>query len=223
MLYHIFMRDPELVIKGSFCEGDFMYGLESEIEVIFNAKHRKQCRFFPDDCPALNPNNGPLCIPKTGQEVARFVVKDRTSVAEELQDFAREAPMPPYGYFDPTKEEVVNSTTDRPEITRRIGVWATRILGIEESESATINKEFTIKPSQQLAEKYPVLTESVFDEDTSTWLHSCGNLIVSAVVHHPVWNKLIPLSGSGRVQIEDRPYCSGCQQQPSERGSPVYE
>jgi hypothetical protein len=215
------MRDPKLIIDGSFCEGDFIDGLDVVAEVQFNAADTERCRFFPAECPVLN-RDGPYCIPKSGQEVARFVVKLKTSLDDELRDFTAQAPMPARGYFDPTRENPDQSLTDKEEVTRQVGDWARKILGIQEVDSATVNQEYSAKPSESLLAANPVLRDSLFDSESSEWVHSCGTKITVAEVRRSVHHRSLPLAGTGEVITEHKPYCSHCEKKPNEYGPPVY-
>jgi hypothetical protein len=216
------MRDRKLIEDGSVCEGDFMDGIDTYAEWEANKGERTPCRFFPDDCPALR-GEGPDCIVQGGHTVARYAKQSGTSVDEELGDFAAQAPIRGEGWFDPTVEEPEDATTDRDEIVGRVGTWAENILGIQSIDSASVNKEFRKEPDQTLAEKYPLLEESIFDPEAGTWIHSCGTTLATAEVRHSVHLKMMPLAGSGRVVTERVPYCPHCGTEPSPYGSPVYE
>lgn len=209
-------------MAGSFCEGDFVERLDTVAEVQFNADDTERCRFFPAQCPALDQEAGPFCIPKSGQEVARFVIKLKTSVEDEMRDFAAQAPMPSRGYFDPTRENPDQSTTDKEEVNRQVGEWARKILGIQEIDSATIHKEYSTQPSESLLEANPVLRDSIFDREASIWAHSCGTIITVAEIKRSVHHRRLPLAGTGEVIIERKPYCSHCEEKPNEYGPPVY-
>ncbi|HEY8108794.1 MAG TPA: hypothetical protein VIF43_02185 [Patescibacteria group bacterium] len=217
------MRDKKLIEDGSVCEGDFMDGVDTVAQHRERMDEREPCRFFPHDCPVLNPGDvGPFCVMKTGQEVARFSSRLGTSVEEELEDFAEQAPMPPNGYFDPTVEQPADATTDRDEVTRRVGVRASEILGIQEIDAQSVHKEFEGTPDDVDTED-PVLAESVFDPETSRWMHHCGTMVAAAEVRHPVRLKAMPLAGPGRVVTEQKPYCPNCSEAPDPDGEPVYE
>ena len=47
----------------------------------------------------------------------------------------------------------------------------------------------------------------------------CGRPVFPAEVIHPVHDGLFPLSGSGRTETENVPYCVECEDKPSVDGS----
>ncbi len=216
------MKEAELIRDGSVCEGDFMEGIDTVAEMHVRAGEREACRFFPHECPMLDFRQGPSCIQRYGSEVAKNVVKSGTSVDEELKDFAAEVPMPANGFFDPTVEEPRDATLDREEAVERVGAAASKILGIVEIDSGSVNKEFRTQPDKDLLQEHGVLEASVFDEDNSTWIHSCGTTIATAETKHPVHLKMMPLAGPGRVVTKQKPYCPSCEDEPNPNGAPVY-
>jgi hypothetical protein len=50
---------------------------------------------------------------------------------------------------------------------------------------------------------------------------TCGHAIMAAQVHHPIWDGPFPCSGSGRVHVEEVPYCPTCEEKPSSSGAPI--
>lgn len=48
---------------------------------------------------------------------------------------------------------------------------------------------------------------------------TCGSTIQAAKVAHPIHDGPFPLSGSGKCEYENVPYCPQCETQPSLRGS----
>lgn len=215
------MRQSRLIFDGSVCEGDFMEGINTVDEVRMNADNKERCRFFPNECPTLDTQLGPFCIYATGHTVAQFVTKLGTSLDAEMNDFNTEAPMPPRGYFDPTEEEPGDSTTDRAEVVRRVKIQAAKILDILEIDAPSINNEFRQKPGDALLKSFPVLGESIYDEEESVWIHSCGTMVAFADVHRTVRDDYFPLSGSGEVVTEEQPYCPSCSEKPNKHGAPI--
>ena len=218
------MKEKRLINDGSVCEGDFVDGIDTVAELNANRGSRERCRYFPHECPALKDDIGPYCIPATAVMVARFALKRGQSVDQELVQFKREAPMPSNGYFDPTIEDLDSGTTDMGEVGARVKVWAARVMGIQEVDSTSVNREYKNTPSERLLGSYPVLESSVFDEETSTWLHECGSVITTAEINHPIWFKHGPgpTAGTGKVKVENRPFCPTCQEEPKPSGTPLY-
>lgn len=64
-----------------------------------------------------------------------------------------------------------------------------------------------------------ILAES--EQGVNDWKHSCGAILLSAQVNHPVHDGPFPLSGSGEVQTQQVPYCPDCHAPPSPQGAPV--
>lgn len=215
------MRERRLVEDGSVCEGDFIDGVDTVVALKQNWDKKEKCRFFPHNCPALN-NRGPFCIIRTGHEVARFALKYGRTIDDEMRQFSEEAFMPVNGYFDPREQEPEDGTTDRDEVVQRVRQAATQILGIQEVDANSINKEYKERPSDRLAADYPILNESLFDETSSIWIHLCGSTIVAAEVIHPVWYKLTPFAGPGRTVVKQVPYCPSCSEEPNRSGPAVY-
>jgi hypothetical protein len=58
-------------------------------------------------------------------------------------------------------------------------------------------------------------------EDGSYKCRDCGSDILAAKVAHPIHDGPFPLSGSGRCEYENVPYCPKCERKPSFHGSPV--
>src|SRR3989338_9544490 len=48
---------------------------------------------------------------------------------------------------------------------------------------------------------------------------SCGSEILAARVAHPIHDGPFPLSGSGRCEYEQVPYCPKCEEKPNYHGS----
>lgn len=215
------MRDEKLVEDGSVCEGDFMDGVDTVDEWQARADERERCRFFPRECPALR-SEGPDCIFKAGQDVARFTNRLGTSVDDEMKDFSAQAPMRGEGWFDPRIEEPEDATMDREEVVERVGTAAGEVLGIQSVDSASVNKEFKEPPDAVSPEEYPVLGQSVFDSESSIWVHSCGATLATTEVRHPVRLKTMPLAGPGRVVTKRVPHCPSCEDEPDPNGAPVY-
>lgn len=214
------MKEERLILDGSVCEGDIVDGVDT-VDQLEALDEKERCRFFPAECPVLN-GAGPYCIAKSGQEVARFMTKLGTSLEEELEDFSDQAPMPARGYFDPTIEEPDQSTTDRDEVVKRVGLWAEKTLGIQHADAGSHNQEYKAPSTDKNLMAYPVLAKSIFDEDTSAWIHSCGATLAEAIVNHSVHLKALPLAGTGEVKRERVPYCPSCGEAPNPYGPPVY-
>lgn len=217
------MRDRELIRDGSVCDGDFTSDEKTVADIIANGGH-ESCRFLVNgNCPVVvSRAAGPYCIPRSSLEIARYVIKDRTTVERELDDFNRMAPFPPLGFFDPTKENPEDATTDRTEIRARMSEWASHILGIKEKDADSHIIEFRTPASNSLVERYSVLFDSVYDGGKSVWVHGCGSILAAGEVVHQVRYKDMPLAGSGNVQVETVPYCSSCQEAPDKNGEDVY-
>lgn len=70
-----------------------------------------------------------------------------------------------------------------------------------------------------------VLTESKMltekDGGLKGWVHSCGETVMAAVIAHPIWDGPFPMSGSGRCQNENVPYCPKCEEKPDFHGAPI--
>lgn len=121
------MRDTKVVKDASVCE-DATALLDPEVltanQVLAHDKTR--CPVF-EECNAgtlLGP--GKLnCIPRQGQEVARYAVDSRHSVIVEMRDF-RSAPLfPPAvkGFIDPY-DDPSKIITDKDEICSGVERWA---------------------------------------------------------------------------------------------------
>ncbi len=48
---------------------------------------------------------------------------------------------------------------------------------------------------------------------------TCDSEILSVTVAHPIHDGPFPLSGSGKCQYEEVPYCSNCEEEPDSHGS----
>jgi hypothetical protein len=127
------------------------------------------------------------------------------------------------GYFDPTVESPDNRTFDKAEVTERVGKWAERILGIQSVDAVTINHEFKSDEHESGLDAYSVLAQSTRDPENGTWVHVCGTVVSEAKVMHPLHTRALQFAGSGRVKIEVVPYCTSCEQKPSEHGDVLYE
>lgn len=53
------------------------------------------------------------------------------------------------------------------------------------------------------------------------WKHSCGETVMVARVHRPVWDGPFKGSGSGQVRVELVPYCPKCEVEPNWSGPPI--
>jgi hypothetical protein len=212
------MRDPEVIKKASVCEGEFS-GDAVTIDELRDEPH-ETCRFFPSACPVVN--GGPHCIPRSAAEIARYTIKDRTTVEAELADFRRQYPFPAQGFFDPTVEDQGDAITDKDAIMERMGTWAHRVLGVQPVDIASHGREFHGIPTQRTIEEYAVLAKSVFDGTKSLWIHECGTIVAVADVIHQLRYRAMPMAGDGRVQHEDVPYCPSCQAEPAKDGSVIY-
>lgn len=212
------MREIALVIKGSVCEGDFA----DDIQTIKDSRSepKQRCRFFPDTCPS-GSYSGPHCIPRAGSNMAAYIVRGGTLEGEK-QDFRNMARMPLNGFFDPTIQEPSDADTSMESVAERVGKWAEKVLGVHALDAASINQQFTGDPSQINLDLYDVLQESVYDDSTNTWMHSCGSTLAESTVRHPVHLKSMPLTGFGEVVTEDVPYCPSCQKKPAQDGSVIY-
>ncbi len=218
------MKETELVLRGSVCQGSFVDGINTVAELKLNKYSIVDCRFLRN-CPN-DPINGVACEPLLAQQVARNVIELGTSLDGEMDEFTKfvdSNPMPPNGYFDPTIQEPYDGTTDRLAALSNIKNWSAKILGIQEQDAGSLNQEFMWSPSDALTAVYPVLGDSVYDPEGSTWMHSCGTLLSTAQVTHPIHVRGLPLAGSGQVEVEQYPYCSHCEEKPNEYGSPLYE
>ena len=49
----------------------------------------------------------------------------------------------------------------------------------------------------------------------------CGSSIKVTTVAHSIHDGPFPLSGSGRCEYEEVPYCPNCEQKPSFHGTPI--
>jgi len=49
----------------------------------------------------------------------------------------------------------------------------------------------------------------------------CGTAIVNVRVAHPIWDGPFPMSGSGKCEYEQVPYCPQCEEKPSFHGAPI--
>lgn len=68
--------------------------------------------------------------------------------------------------------------------------------------------------------KWLVLTESTGKEGEG-YKHKCGETIMSARVHHPIWDGPFKCSGGGEVKVEEVPYCPKCETKPNPYGAPI--
>lgn len=207
------MKEARLIHDGSVCQGDIIDGIDTVAQL--REVERQDCRFLANGCPVLR-SEGPYCIAKAGQQVARYVERLGTTVEAELRDFDREAPMPAKGYFDPTVEDPSGATTDRVEIVARVGKWAEKVLGVNTLDAASHNRVFVGTGS------FSILGESICDEETGAWMHSCGTRLASATVTHSLHLRAMPLAGFGEVQREEVPFCPSCQKAPNPNGEPRY-
>ncbi len=209
------MKEARLIQDGSVCQGDFVDGIDT-VEQLRNVE-RQNCHLFPHNCP-VRRQEGPFCIAKAGQQVARYVSQLGTTIEAELIDFDREAPMPLRGYFDPTIEEPGDATTDRKEVVERVGKWAEKVLGVNSLDAASHNRVYVGKGVGSSG----VLAGSVKDEETGAWMHSCGTRLAAVTVSHPLHLRAMPLAGFGEVRSEEVPFCPSCQTKPSPNGSIWY-
>lgn len=69
--------------------------------------------------------------------------------------------------------------------------------------------------------EYPVLAESTYHAEVEEWRHSCGAVLMTATVSHPIHDSPFAGAGSGQVYHEAVPYCPTCQEKPSRSGSPI--
>lgn len=51
----------------------------------------------------------------------------------------------------------------------------------------------------------------------------CGDEILAATVHHPVWIEGMGCAGTGEVRTSQVPYCPNCERKPGSQGTPVTE
>lgn len=49
----------------------------------------------------------------------------------------------------------------------------------------------------------------------------CNGAVMAGIVHHPIHDGPFPMSGSGRVQKEQVPYCPNCEENPNSSGRPI--
>jgi ribosomal protein L37AE/L43A len=50
---------------------------------------------------------------------------------------------------------------------------------------------------------------------------TCGSEIITRGIAHPIWDGPFDLSGSGKCQYEQVPYCPKCEEKPNFSGSPI--
>lgn len=213
------MRERDYVLHREVCDGAFIDGVETEAELSLRGS-TEPCRFYGNDkCPVVN-GMGLGCVALDGQEVARNVLRDGTSIDDEIADYAAHIPMPARGFFDPTIEEPGQGIRDRQQLAGKVKPWVKKILGVEDADADSLNHEYTRMPSERNARKYPVLSESLYDEESRVWLHSCGTRLAVGEVRNSVWFRSGPgpCAGSGEVRIEERPYCPACQEKPPTSG-----
>ena len=74
-------------------------------------------------------------------------------------------------------------------------------------------------PGQLKDHQWLVLTEST-QEGRRPYIHSCGEIVLGAMIAHPIWDGPFPESGSGRCHYELWPYCPECEEKPGFHGSP---
>ncbi|NIM47498.1 MAG: hypothetical protein GTN40_05085 [Candidatus Aenigmarchaeota archaeon] len=215
------MREQRLILEGSPCSMDFF---DRSIKTVSDSLSRG-----PRLCPKFtNCNSGALgpgklqCVMLTGLEVARYSLKESVSVSQEIKDFRKKAKLKPpgvKGYMDTSKNDF-KILTDWNEICNAVFEFARVILDLQPSEHMKFGTVFKLS-KEKCIKNYPILNQSVWDEEGSQWMHSCGVLLMSAVVIHSIHDGPFPLSGSGRTWREEVPFCPACQEMPDEQGSPT--
>ena len=66
------------------------------------------------------------------------------------------------------------------------------------------------------------ISEKANQNPDGTWVcKKCGSDIQATQVAHAIHDGPFPLSGSGKCEYEDVPYCPKCETKPSFHGAPV--
>lgn len=208
------MRDKELVMDGSPCTENFF---DKSLQTAGEAKRRG-----PTECQnygACEVGKGKLhCIMLAGIEVARVCISNEKPVDLEIREFhGQEDLRPPHftGYIkiEDGKEIIL---TDWGEICNKVAKFAKLVLDLRSPDHTSFGAIFTL-PKKSCIYEYPILGESIWDEDGSQWMHRCGTILMQAKITHPIHN---PLSG-GEVWTERAPYCPHCGKIPGPFGAPT--
>lgn len=78
-------------------------------------------------------------------------------------------------------------------------------------------QEFMRKPGNSIVYKVSKDEKGKFSYNCV----SCEGVIMSATVAHSIHDGPFPLSGSGRCEYEEVPYCQNCEEKPNYHGSPI--
>lgn len=66
------------------------------------------------------------------------------------------------------------------------------------------------------------LAEKAAKQSDGTYTcNTCGSAIMATTVAHAIHDGPFPLSGSGRCEYEEVPYCPKCETKPSFHGRPI--
>jgi hypothetical protein len=124
------MRERRLVMDGSVCEDAYSYqdaGVRTAADA--RARGKQRCPYFQEcmGSRALDTRNI-RCAARFGQEVAKFVLTDDTSVDAEMADFRKQAWQERHnGFIDPYEDPDV-IIIDRDEAALSVEGWAKTIL-----------------------------------------------------------------------------------------------
>lgn len=93
--------------------------------------------------------------------------------------------------------------------------WASTYLG------GTIEVKYAHDKENNYIIKDKVIYVKRIDNTGDMTCFGCGSDILSATVTRSIWDGPFKMSGSGKVQKEEVPYCPKCEEKPSYHGSPI--
>lgn len=132
-------REARLIIDGSPCDTNFYEGgpiTVSEAKRLGRSPcpHKEKCDKH------LNPNSGWQCLMLSGVHVARYVVKQGNTVAQEVASDFRNFFMqstPPKGYVWSADRKTFVFITDKDDALKKIAEFATLAIAGRRDESAS--------------------------------------------------------------------------------------
>ena len=93
---------------------------------------------------------------------------------------------------------------------------------MSELVEATLGKKKVLKPEElQKQVEGRNTSKYVKQEDGTYKCRDCGETIMAARVAHPIWDGPFPMSGSGRCDYKEVPYCPKCEKKPDFHGTPI--
>lgn len=124
----VFNRSESLIENACFCDMNLYPDGPKTVE--------EARKIGPQLCPHaqkcnsgfLHPESGHQCVMEMGREVAKYAIKERHSIEEEMKDFIKMGPRPKKGWVYSLDRENFHVITDRKEVIRLVHRFAHLVL-----------------------------------------------------------------------------------------------